>query len=219
MRPARPVPLPFNLHLPDCLRVRYRLALGVLPLSGLFAPFALLFQLIPWLEAVSGVPAGAPVRDHPYGGLWVALMLGLLVLGMLLGYLLGWVLNALIARWLLGWETSQVRAVFWCSAVPEHWLKIRPARDAEVKAQPPRLGPERRMGAGRFILTRGVLAWETPLFAVLYLIPSLQQDHWPEPGSWLTAVALWWGVGSAFGAWMWWLAERRARRVDERDRR
>ena len=110
-----------------------------------------------------------------------------------------------------------MRAVFWCSAVPEHWLKIRPERDAEVEAQPPRLGPERRMGAVRFSVTRGVLAWGTPLFAVLYLIPSFQQDHWPELGSWLAAVALWWGAGGAFGAWMWWLANRRARRVGERE--
>lgn len=96
-------PLAFNSLVPQNLRLRFQVAISLLPVAGMLLALIPTYFFAQWLEKLEGIPAQTRLLDHPAGRMWVAVLLIVLVLQLLCGYLLGWLLNALLARWLLRW--------------------------------------------------------------------------------------------------------------------
>lgn len=211
--------LAFNMVASQALRTRYALALGVLPLGLMSASFLPLFAFSDWLERVYGAPIHEPIRDHPNGGAWFLGLMVLMVALMALGYVLGWVLNAVLARLVLRWPAEQVRAVYLRSDLPSHWL--RPSADGH---RGPNSGPDplakweaqRQVGALRFILKRGVLAWGVPMLLAMCLLPAAFADRPPSARSLVLQMALWTAAGAAFGAIFWHASETNYRKLKNR---
>ena len=107
------------LHGAQYVRARYQWALAALPMLGMFAAFAPVLYLAWLLEGAI---------NHQPGGKWLLLVLAALIVCLLLGYAMGWLMNVLIARFLLRWSRTQLRAVFLLAELPEHWLLDAPAR-------------------------------------------------------------------------------------------
>jgi hypothetical protein len=122
--------LALNPRIP--LSARYQLALGALPIGGVFASFLPLVAFALWLESALGIPPNTPVAQHSNGMLFFALYLGAMVLLMVLGYAAGWVANAAIARLVLRWPSAKIAAVFLRSDVPAHWLKHESLSDLDT---------------------------------------------------------------------------------------
>ena len=209
--------LALNTILPQNLRIRYQLAVGVLPLGLMFASFLPLFVFASWLEATLGIPPNSPIKDHPNGTLWVTAFLGVMVVLMLLGYALGWAVNAAIARYVLGWPSEKVRAVYLRSDVPSHWLKTGAAGAPDVSAQSlSKWEEQRKVGAARFVLIRGVLAWGGPMLLAMYIVPTLVKGQSFTTGSMLFNLGLWAVAGALFGAFIWFSSESNYRKLKER---
>lgn len=209
--------LALNTVLPQSMRVKYQLALGVFPLGLMFASFLPLFRLVPWLEAVSGTPANGPIRDQPNGALWFVAFLAVMVLLMLLGYALGWVINALVARFLFNWSTEKIKSVFLQSDVPPHWLKAGAVVGQSADAASIAVWEEQRKGGRtRYIIKRGVVAWGTPMFLAMYVVPMLAKGRASSASDLLLNLAIWALGGAAFGAVIWYSSEANYRRLKER---
>lgn len=208
-------PLPFNLVLPKALRANIQFALGALPIGlalGAFWPFWLLGQ---WFAAVLGIPIDAPVRDQQNGWLWAAvILLGLLCL-LAAGYFVGWLLNALVARYILGWPSARVRAVFLRSEIPAHWYRTP---STTGKATDPEFGTEagwahlRAKGAWHFILDRGIFRFGGFMFVMLAVAPVLANARPTYPGYWLVNGLVCTFVGALFGGVIWYLSEKQYRK-------
>ena len=160
--------LALNTVLPQSMRVKYQLAIGVLPIGLMFAAFVPLWHLGAWLESHLGIPLNSLIKVHPNGGAWIAVFLIAMVTLMILGYAIGWVMNAAVSRYVLGWSTSKVRAVYLQSKVPTHWLKEGASASQNADKQSiAKWEAHRKGGALRFIAVRGVLAWGGPMMLAM----------------------------------------------------
>ena len=182
----------------------------------MFASFIPLIAFAPWLEAALGMPANGSIRSHPNGMLWISVFLSVMVCSMVLGYAVGWVTNAAIARFVFGWPVENIRAVYLHSDIPFHWLKdgAASARDAKVKALA-KWEEQRKVGAVRFMLTRGVLAWGAPMFLAMYMGPRLVRGQSFATGDIVLNLLLWAAAGAAFGAVIWVSSESNYRKLKE----
>ena len=198
--------LAFNTVLPQSMRVKYQLVIGALPIGLMFLSFAPLFYIATWLETVAGIPHDSAIKNHPNGAIWITAFLVVMTALMVLGYALGWVLNAAIARYVLGWEREQVTAVFGRSEVPKHWLKPSAIGSPESDATSVSLGKweeQRRVGAFRYILKRGVGAWGGPMFLGMYVVPTLYKSRGFTFSGMLLNTVLWVLAGAVFGLIIW----------------
>jgi hypothetical protein len=104
------------------LRLKYRVAVCLLPLGLTFLSFVPLMSFASWLEGVFGISPGSPIPQHPNGNSWFIAFLVSMCGFMIVGYVLGWLANYAIARTVLGWSAQRVRATFFGPEVPKHWL-------------------------------------------------------------------------------------------------
>lgn len=210
--------LALNTVLPQTMRVKYQLAIGVLPIGLMFASFLPLWLFASWLEARFGIPANSPIRAHPDGGVWMAIFLLAMVALMVVGYAIGWVMNAMVARYIFGWSTEKVRAVYLHSKVPPHWLKEGVVTSSGADAQTiSRWETQRKVGAIRFIAMRGVLAWGGPMLLAMHLVPTLMKGQGFTVEDTLFNVGLWAFAGAGFGALIWYTSEAHYRKLKQRE--
>jgi hypothetical protein len=197
--------LALNTVLPQMLRVKYQVAIGVAPIGLMFASF---FPTI----FVAGL-----LSERATGGVWLSLFLASMVICMLLGYSLGWLVNLAVARVLLGWSRERVSAVFSRSEVPPHWLKDADATATDATARSiERWEQVRKVGAFRFILTRGLVGWGVPMFGAIYVGPTLFGSRQFSLDSLALNVILWGIAGVGFGAIIWYASELNYRRLLKR---
>jgi hypothetical protein len=105
----------------------YQFALIVLPIGLVFGSFVPLWFIARALGYVLGIPENAPVRDQPYGFVWLVLLLATMWGLMFVGFCVGSVLNALILRLALCWSWSAIREGGVCPPLLVHWLEARTA--------------------------------------------------------------------------------------------
>ena len=209
-------PLAFNSLVPQNLRLRFQLALGALPLACMLLAFIPSYFFAQSLEKLEGVPAQSRLLDHPTGRMWVAAFLAALLLQLLCGYLLGWLLNAWLARRLLGWPIEKIRAVYLHSQVPPAWLKPAAAALAGGRVAiiaVARWELERKAGALRYVLRKGLIAWGLPMYVFMYLVQTLLRGESLELQDALQSALLWLGSGAVLGAVMWWVSEFNYRKL------
>jgi hypothetical protein len=209
--------LALNNVLPQSMRVKYQIAIAVLPIGLMFASFLLLRPLGSWLWSHFGMPPNSPIKNHPNAGAWIAIFLCSMVALMLLGYAIGWFLNAAIAKYVLGWSTEKVNAVYLQSNVPSHWLKDGLSTSEGAYAQSvAKWETQRKVGALRFIAVLGVLAWGGPMFLAMHLVPTLMKGQGFTMESTLFNTALWACAGAALGAVFWYSSEANYRKLKRR---
>lgn len=209
--------LALNTVLPQSMRAKYSLAIGIFPLGLMFASLLPLWRFANWLNTYFGMPVDSPFKDYPNGPVWVVALLSTTVVLMFSGYALGWLVNAVVARYILGWPAEKIRAIFLHSNVPAHWLKERSAAAGSADAQSiKKWEAQRKGGALRFIGLRGVLAWGGPMFLVMHVIPTLMDRRVSTIESLLLHVALWAFAGACFGAAIWYSSESNYRKLKQR---
>ena len=209
-------PLAFNSLVPQNLRLRFQVAVSALPLACMLLALVPSYFFAQWLERLQGIPAQSRLLDHPTGRLWVAAFLVALVLQLLSGYLLGWLLNAMWARWFLRWSADKIRAVYLQSQVPVAWLKPAAAAlsgDRVAVIAVARWERERKAGALRYVLRRGLIGWGLPLYVFLYGVQTLLRGDSFELLQALRNAGLWLGCGAVFGTVMWWVSEINYRKL------
>ena len=209
--------LALNTALPQMMRVKYQIAIGALPLGLMFASFLPLFYFASWLEATLGIPPNSPIKAHPSGTVWIVVFLVVMVVLMLVGYAIGWVANAALARHVLAWSSEKVSAVFMRSEVPPPWLKGGSGSAKVASAQSPeKWERQRKVGAVRFVLTRGLLAWGGPMLLAMYVVPTVLKGRSFTMSGLLVNLALWAIAGAAFGALIWHVSESNYRKLKNR---
>ena len=209
-------PLAFNSLVPQNLRLRFQVAVSALPVVCMLLALVPSYFFAQWLEKLEGIPAQTRLLDHPTGRMWVAVFLSALVLQLLLGYLLGWLLNALVARWLLRWPVDKIRAVYLHSQVPAMWLKpaaiaLAGGRVAIIAVA--RWERERKAGALRYVLRKGLIGWGLPLYVFMYGVQTLLRGDALVPEEAFRNAVLWLGCGAVFGTVMWWVSEFNYRKL------
>jgi hypothetical protein len=216
------VPLAVNTVLPQSLRLKPQLILAILPLGLAFASFLPLTYFAAWLERFLGISPSSAVKSHPNGILWITVFVFVMVALMAGGYIVGWLVNALLSRYALGWSWSTVRAVYMRSQVPSEWLKV----DARPRPSGPPLGfasmqkweAQRAAGPIKFILTRGVLAWGSPMFLAMYVAPTLTRGSGFRFAAVILQLMIWTCAGAFLGTGLWFYSEwnyRKFRRNSE----
>lgn len=209
--------LALNTVLPQSMRVKYQLAIAVLPLGLMFAAFLPLWQLGIWLESHLGIPVNSPIKEHPNGGAWIAVFLFAMVALMILGYAVGWVINAAVSKYVFSWSTEKVRAVYLQSEVPAHWLKDGTSASQNADHQSiANWEAQRKVGALRFIAVRGVLAWGGPMLLAMHLVPTLMKGQSFSLEGTLFNVGLWACAGASFGAIIWYSSQANYRKLKQR---
>jgi hypothetical protein len=198
--------LAFNTPLQQKLRTKYRAGLSVVPFGLMFASFVPLVFVAVWLneELGSGLP-------------WLVGFLASGVTLMMLGYALGWFINAIVALSVLSWSFDKVVAVYLRSDVPAHWLKdgLLNTEDA-VNQSMLEWEAQRKRGFVNFIVGRGILAWGSPMFIGMYLVPVLLRARRFNLEGLALNLGLWLATGAAFGATMWAVSEAAYRKRKER---
>ena len=104
------------------LKIKYRVAVSMLPLGMSFLSFVPLTYFATWLEVAFGIPPGSPIPQHPNGNSWFIAFLASMCAFLLVGYTLGWLANCAIARYILGWSMQRIRGTYFGSELPPHWL-------------------------------------------------------------------------------------------------
>jgi hypothetical protein len=209
--------LALNTVLPQTMRVKYQIAIGVLPLGLMFASFLPLIYFASWLEATLGMAPNSPVRNHENGAIWITAFLAVMVVLMLTGYAAGWVANAILVRFVFAWPNEKVAAVFLRSEVPAHWLKAGAGAETDASSQSiAKWEAQRKVGVFRFILNRGVLAWGAPMLLAMYVVPTIMKGHSFNPGAVIFNLALWAVAGAVFGAFIWYTSEANYRKLTSR---
>ena len=209
--------LALNMVLPQSMRVKYQLAIGVLPIGLMFASLLPLWKFANWLESHFVIPSNSPIKEHPNGLAWIVIFLSTMVALMLLCYAIGWVMNAAISRYVLGWSTEKVQAVYLQSNVPAHWLKEAPATSNSADAQSiAQWEAQRKGGALRFIAVRGVLAWGGPMLLGMHFVPTFMKGQGFSMESTLFNIALWACAGASFGAIIWYSSQANYRKLKQR---
>jgi len=209
-------PLAFNSLVPQNMLFRFQLAISALPVVCMLLALTSSYFFAQWLETMEGIPAQTRLLDHPKGQIWVPVLLAALVLQLLCAYLLGWLLNALWARWLLRWPLDKIRAVYLHSQVPPAWLKpaavaLAGGRVAIIAVA--RWERERKAGAMRYVLRKGLVGWGLPLYLFMYGVQTLLRGDALEPQQALRSAVWWLGCGAVFGAVMWWVSEFNYRKL------
>lgn len=209
-------PLAFNSLVPQNLRLRFQVAISLLPVACMLLALVPTYFFAQWLEKLEAIPAQTRLLDHPTGRWWVAVFLSALVLQLLLGYLLGWLLNVLVVRYLWRWPVEKIRAVYGHSQVPVTWLKPAAAalsgeRVAIIAVA--RWERERKAGALRYTLRKGIIGWGLPLYLFMYGVQTLLRGDALLPMEALRSAVLWLGCGAVFGAVMWWVSEFNYRKL------
>ena len=201
-------PLAWNLEIPQRMRTKPQIALGILPLGLMFASFGPLFLLAQFLSSVFGIPENAPVIEQSNGMLWLILFLVSMVILMITGYLLGWVLNAMILVYAFKWSKEKTSQALLYSEVPSSWLKESYATDS-AKMNPQNTWVEtRKMGKARFILQRGVLAWGVPMFFIMAVLPATKGTTEITFFYFCWQGVLWAAAGAIFGFLIWFFSEK-----------
>lgn len=208
--------LALNTVLPQSMRARYQLALGILPIGLMFGSFVPLWLFAPWLEAALGIPPNSPIKLHPNGAIWITVFLLAFVALMVFGNALGWVANVLVSRYVLRWSPEKVRAVYVGSDVPTHWLKAGASTSTAATKSIEKWEKQRKVGAVRFILTRGVGAWGAPMLFAMYVAPTLAKGRAFSISDVLFNLALWAAAGAAFGTAIWYGSESHYRKLKRR---
>jgi hypothetical protein len=209
-------PLAFNSLVPQNLRLRFQIAVSTLPLACMLLALAPSYYFAQWLEKLGGIAAQTRLLDDPTGRIWVAMFMVALVLQLLLGYLFGWLLNALWVRWTQGWSADKIRAVYLHSQVPVTWLKPAAAAlsgDRVAVIAIARWERERKAGALRYVLRKGLVAWGLPLYVFMYGLQTVLRGDSLELLEALRHAGLWLGCGAVFGAVMWWVSEFNYRKL------
>jgi hypothetical protein len=209
--------LALNTVLPQLMRVKYQVAIGIAPIGLMFASFGPGFLLASWLEGALGIPPNSPINAHPNGAIWITVFLISMVALMILGYALGWFVNQAVARLILGWSPEKVRAIYSRSDIPNHWLKAGADLSVDPGAQSiAKWREQRKMGALRYVFIRGVLAWGLPMFVVMYLVPTFANSQSFAVRLFLFNMALWTAAGAGFGAFIWYSSEANYRKLTKR---
>lgn len=199
--------LAYNFVISASLRPRVQCALAALPLGLMcLMPAGLWWATTTQAEA----PASGPA---------LLLALAAALLSLLAGYALGWLLNAWISRRVLGWPPAQVRAVYLHSQVPDHWMKAGTgsAQDADARSIAS-WETRRSLGALRFIVVRGALAWGGPMFLAMHLLPTALRGAPMTLTAALIHLTLWVTAGAVFGAALWFGSESNYRQLKQRAR-
>lgn len=210
--------LALNTTLPQVMRMKYQVAIGVAPIGLMFASFGPGFLFASWLANELGIPPDSPLTSQAYGTYWfIGFTLSMITL-MIVGYALGWLVNQAFARWLLGWSPEKVRAVFARSEVPSHWLKPGAGTSSDPGGRSiAKWEQQRKIGLIKFVLIRGVLAWGMPMFIAMYAAPTLFSNR-PFTASTLAFnIMLWVAAGGVFGALMWYFSEANYRKLKGRE--
>jgi MFS family permease len=202
-------PLAWNFEIPQRMCARPQIALGLLPIGLMFASFAPLFVLASSLASILGIPESAPVKDQPNGMLWSVLFLIAMVILMIAGYLLGWILNGLALRVFFKWPQEKISRVLLYSEVPASWLKeTNTATGASSSATATTWAVTRKMGKGRFIFQRGVLAWGIPMYLFMAALPAISGRVEATVFYFLWQMCLWLAAGALFGFVIWHFSEK-----------
>jgi hypothetical protein len=96
------------------LPTRYQIVFIVPPIGLMLGSFLPLWFFARALAHALGIPDDAPVRDQPFGFLWLVLFLTTMPMFMFAGMVFGFVMNALILRFGLGWSWAMVRRAGIC---------------------------------------------------------------------------------------------------------
>jgi hypothetical protein len=205
-----------NIIVWQAVRSRITWGLSVLPIGLMFAAFWPVFLVASWMDNIQH-PGPGSVEVHANGWMWLVSFLSMILALMLAGYTLGWVLNATIAKYLLGWPGTKVRAVFLQSEIPNEWRRLD---GGEVRGPVPgrrSWATTRQRGWRHFVLVRGVLGWGGFVF-VATTLPSILTHR---PGhSWeliLVRAVLWAIGGAGFGLAVWCLMEWLFKRQSKAD--
>ena len=209
-------PLALNTLLPQTMRLRYQLAISVLPVGMMLLALVPSYFFAIWLEQLEGISAHTRLLDDARGRMWIAAFLIALLLQLILAYGVGWALNGLWARFIAGWPNDKVHAVFLRSELPVSWLKPAAAALSGGRASIlaiARWERERKVGALAFILRKGVWAWGVPFFVFMYLIQTLLRGESLQVEAALLSAALWFSAGAFLGGVVWVLSEFNYRRM------
>lgn len=211
-------PLALNSLVPQNLRIRYQLAISILPVACMFLALAPSYFFAQWLENLAGIPAQTRLLDHPTGRIWVIGFLLSLVLQLVAGYLLGWLMNAALARWFLRWPVEKIRAVYLHSRVPVAWLKPSAAAlvgDRVAIIAIARWERERNVGVLRYVMRKGLIGWGLPLYFFMYGVQTLLRGDALLLQDAARSAFLWLGCGALFGFVMWQVSEFNYRKLKE----
>jgi len=204
------LPLALNSRLLKTFRARVYVALHVLPGILMLPSFAFAFLLGQWLADALGIPLNTAAARHPNDLLWFTAFVAVLVLLPATGCLLGWVANALVSRYILGWSSTQITAVYMRSEVPQDWFKPSHDRMSErraILAATQKWEEYRTIGAARFVLTKGVLTYGIIMFIVAYVVPTLFGGVGFDLETVAFQAVLCGVTGGILTGLIWWLSE------------
>jgi hypothetical protein len=106
--------IPFRKSGSSRLPVGYRIVCFVLPLGLMFGSFLPIWFLAMALARALGIPDHAPVREQPFGLVWLALFLTMIPVFFAAGMVFGFLMNAMILRFGLGLPWSAIRETGVC---------------------------------------------------------------------------------------------------------
>ena len=72
---------------------------------------------------------------------------------------------------------------------------------------------ERKTGALRYVLRKGLIGWGLPLYVFMYGVQTLLRGDALVPEEALRNAVLWLGCGAVFGTVMWWVSEFNYRKL------
>ena len=72
---------------------------------------------------------------------------------------------------------------------------------------------ERKAGALRYVLRKGLIGWGLPLYVFMYGVQTLLRGDALVPEEALRNAVLWLGCGAVFGTVMWWVSEFNYRKL------
>jgi hypothetical protein len=72
---------------------------------------------------------------------------------------------------------------------------------------------ERKAGALRYVLRKGIIGWGLPLYVFMYGVQTLLRGDTLDPQQALRSALLWFGCGAVFGAVMWRVSEFNYRKL------
>ncbi len=202
-------PLAFNSRLLETFRTRIQVTLFVLPVGLMFLSIAPTLLYARWIADSLEISLNEPASKDPNSLLWFTGFISVMMLLMVVGGLLGWVANALVSRYVLGWSSSQVIAVYMRSEVPHAWFK--PSHDSisekrAILAAVRKWKEYRTIGPIRFILTRGVLPLGMLMF-IFMMVPTFFRGAGFDLETVIYQAALCGVAGGFLGAVLWWLSE------------
>ena len=104
------------------LRFRYRFLFFVSTMLGILAFLPLLFNFGQWVTEILGIPPNLPVKNHPYGLIYLVIVLFAFTFFTVIGSILGNFALALLLNLIGGYSREELRNIFFENKVPEHWI-------------------------------------------------------------------------------------------------